>query len=427
MRPGLERTRVLLDYMANPQSAYPIIHITGSNGKTSTSRIASSIVSAHGLAVGSFTSPHLERVEERLGVNGHHATPEAFAEAVADVAPYADLLEQQTGDRPTYFELTAAMAFAWFAERAVDVGVVEVGLGGRLDATNAADATVAVVTGISKEHVNVLGSTISEIAREKLGIVKPGCVLVTGPLPGDAEVEAQRFTDNLGVQRWRYDRDFRVRDAALAVGGWIVDVDGVYDTYEDLMLPLHGRYQTRNLAVAIAAIESLLGRSLDHNALREGVATASSPGRLEVLGRGPLLIVDGSHNEEGMGVLVSALGEEFPSLSWTVVFGVLGDKDLEGMFNHLRGIADRLVVTAPESSRSVDPATLAAVARERLGADIEIHVVDGVEAAVRQALRITRPDEALITTGSLYLAGEARPVLRDISTKERTTTWNAHS
>jgi len=427
MRPGLERTRVLLDYMANPQNAYPILHITGSNGKTSTTRIAASIVSAHGLAVGSFTSPHLERVEERLGVNGHHATPEVFAEAVADVAPFADLLEQHTGDRPTYFELTAAMAFAWFAEKAVDLGVVEVGLGGRLDATNAADATVAVITGISKEHMNVLGSTIAEIAREKLGIVKPGCTLVTGPLPDDAETEAQLVTDTLGVQRWKYDRDFRVRDAALAVGGWMVDVDGVYDTYEDLMLPLHGRYQTRNLAVAIAAIESLFGRPLDHDALREGVAAATSPGRLEVLGRGPLLIVDGSHNEEGMGVLASALREEFPSLSWTVVFGVLGDKDLEGMFDHLRGIAGRLVVTAPRSTRSVDPTTLADIAREQLGPDIEIHVVEGVEAAVRHALRITRPDEALITTGSLYLAGEARPVLRDVSTRERTTTWNRHS
>ena len=249
----------MLDYMANPQDAYPIVHITGSNGKTSTSRIAASIVSAHGLAVGSFTSPHLERVEERLGVNGHHASPESFAEAVADVAPFADLLEERTGDRPTYFELPAAMAFAWFAERAVDVGVVEVGLGGRLDATNAADATVAVVTGISKEHMNVLGSTITEIAREKLGIVKAGSVLVTGPLPGDAEIEAERVTAEVGVQRWKYDRDFSVRDARLAVGGWTVDVDGVFETYEDLVLPLHGRYQTRNLAVAIAAVESIFG------------------------------------------------------------------------------------------------------------------------------------------------------------------------
>jgi dihydrofolate synthase/folylpolyglutamate synthase len=415
MRPGLERTRVMLDYMANPQDAYPIVHITGSNGKTSTSRIAASIVSAHGLAVGSFTSPHLERVEERLGVNGHHASPESFAEAVADVAPFADLLEERTGDRPTYFELTAAMAFAWFAERAVDVGVVEVGLGGRLDATNAADATVAVVTGISKEHMNVLGSTITEIAREKLGIVKAGSVLVTGPLPGDAEIEAERVTAEVGVQRWKYDRDFSVRDARLAVGGWTVDVDGVFETYEDLVLPLHGRYQTRNLAVAIAAVESLFGRPLDQDALREGVASASSPGRLEVLGHRPLLIVDGSHNEEGMGVLASALDEEFPSMSWTVVFGVLGDKDEDGMFDHLQGIATRLVVTAPESSRAADPSALAGIARQRLGPDTEILVIPGVESAIREALRLTGPDDALIATGSLYLAGEARPILKEVA------------
>lgn len=423
MRPGLDRTRVLLDYMASPQDAYPIVHITGSNGKTSTSRIAASVVSAHGLAVGSFTSPHLERVEERLGVNGHHATPDAFAEAVADVAPYADLLEARTGDRPTYFELTAAMAFAWFAERAVDVGVVEVGIGGRLDATNAADATVAVITGVSKEHVNVLGSTITQIAREKLGIVKEGCVLVTGPLPDDAEIEAARVAEEMGVQRWKYGRDFSVRDATLAVGGWMVDVDGVYETYEDLMLPLHGRYQTRNLAVAIAAIESLFGRPLELDALKRGVAGATSPGRLEVLGHRPLTIVDGSHNEEGMGVLVSALEEEFPSLSWTVVFGVLGDKDLDGMFDHLDGIVDRLVVTAPNSKRAVDPETLAHTARERLGSDAEIHVVTGVDAAVKEALRITGPEDALIATGSLYLAGEARPVLRERTER----TWNTHS
>jgi dihydrofolate synthase/folylpolyglutamate synthase len=405
----------MLDYMANPQDAYPIVHITGSNGKTSTSRIAASIVSAHGLAVGSFTSPHLERVEERLGVNGHHASPESFAEAVADVAPFADLLEERTGDRPTYFELTAAMAFAWFAERAVDVGVVEVGLGGRLDATNAADATVAVVTGISKEHMNVLGSTITEIAREKLGIVKAGSVLVTGPLPGDAEIEAERVTAEVGVQRWKYDRDFSVRDARLAVGGWTVDVDGVFETYEDLVLPLHGRYQTRNLAVAIAAVESLFGRPLDQDALREGVASASSPGRLEVLGHRPLLIVDGSHNEEGMGVLASALDEEFPSMSWTVVFGVLGDKNVDGMFDHLQGIATRLVVTAPESSRAADPSALAGIARQRLGPDTEILVIPGVESAIREALRLTGPDDALIATGSLYLAGEARPILKEVA------------
>jgi dihydrofolate synthase/folylpolyglutamate synthase len=419
MQPGLERARALLDFMANPQESYPIVHITGSNGKTSTSRIAASIISAHGLAVGSFTSPHLERVEERLGVNGHHATPEAFADAVADVAPYADLLEQHTGERPTYFELTAAMAFAWFAERAVDVGVVEVGLGGRLDATNVADAAVAVVTGISKEHVNVLGSTIPEIAREKLGIVKPGSVLVTGQLPAEAETEAERTATALGVQRRRYGQDYRIQDAALAVGGWLVDVEGIYETYEDLLLPLHGRYQTRNLAVAIASVESLLARSLDLEALREGVAAATSPGRLEVIGRRPLLIVDGSHNEEGMGVLAESLDEEFPLLSWTVIFGVMGDKDLEGMLGHLQGKVARLIVTAPVSSRAVRPEAIAELARTHFGDRTHVQVVHGVEAAVREAVRTTGADDAVIATGSLYLAGEARPVLRDVARAAR--------
>ena len=414
MRPGLERTRVLLDLMANPQESYPIVHITGSNGKTSTSRIAAAIVSAHGLAVGSFTSPHLERVEERLGVNGHHATAREFADAVADVAPFADLLERRTGGRPTYFELTAAMAFAWFAERAVDVGVIEVGLGGRLDSTNVADGRVAVLTGVSKEHVRVLGATLREIAIEKLAIVKPGSILVTGPLPPEAENEAERRVAELGIQRWKYGVDYRLQDAALAVGGWMVDIEGVYETYEDVFLPLHGRYQTRNLAVAVAAIESLFGRALDPGALREGVAAATSPGRLEVIDHRPLTIVDGSHNEEGFGVLAESLDEEFPLLEWTVILGALGDKDLEGMICHLRGKVRRLFATAPVSDRAIPAEEVAGVARSVLGSDVEVREVAGVEAAVREGIAAAGEDGGVIATGSLYVAGEARPVMRSL-------------
>lgn len=415
MQPGLERTRVLLDLMANPQDTYPIIHITGSNGKTSTSRIAAAAISAHGLAVGSFTSPHLERVEERLGVNGHHATAHEFAEAVADVAPFADLLEQRTGERPTYFELTAAMAFAWFAERAVDVGVVEVGLGGRLDSTNVADGEVAVLTGVSKEHVRVLGSTLREIAIEKLAIAKPGCILVTGPLPAEAEREAQRRVAELGIRRRKYGEDYRLQDAALAIGGWMVTIDGIYETYEDVFLPLHGRYQTRNLAVAVAAVESLFGRALSPEALREGVAAATSPGRLEVIGRQPLTIVDGSHNAEGFGVLAESLDEEFPSLEWTVILGALGDKDLEGMIGHLGGKVGRLFATAPVSDRAIPADKVARVARAALGPGVEVRQVAGVDAAVREGILTAGEDGAVIATGSLYVAGEARPVMRSMA------------
>lgn len=405
----------MLDLMANPQDTYPIIHITGSNGKTSTSRIAASAISAHGLAVGSFTSPHLERVEERLGVNGHHATAREFAEAVADVAPFADLLEQRTGERPTYFELTAVMAFAWFAERTVDVGVVEVGLGGRLDSTNVADGEVAVLTGVSKEHVRVLGSTLREIAVEKLAIAKPDSVLVTGPLPPEAEKEAERRVAELGIHRWKYGEDYRLRDAALALGGWMVDIDGIYETYEDVFLPLHGRYQTRNLAVAVAAVETLFGRALDPEALREGVAAATSPGRLEVIGRRPLTIVDGSHNEEGFGVLAASLDEEFPLLEWTVILGALGDKDLEGMIGHLRGKVRRLIATAPVSDRAISADKVADVARAALGPDVEVRQVAGVGAAVREGIATTGEDGAVIATGSLYVAGEARPVMSSLA------------
>lgn len=410
IRPGLERMRAFLDLLANPQLAYPIIHITGSNGKTSTARMAASILSAHGLNVGTFTSPHLERVEERLGVDGHHATPEEFAAAIADVAPFADLLEAESGERPTYFELTAGAAFAWFAERAVDVAVVEVGLGGRLDATNVADGTVAVVTGISKEHISYLGDTHAEIAREKLAIAKPGSVLITGPLPSEAEAEAVRHGESLGIPRRAFGRDFRLGAVSMAVGGWLVDIDGVYETYSDLYLPLHGRFQTRNLAVAVAAVEELFGRPIGEEPLREGVANVTSPGRLEVIGRQPLLIVDGSHNDEGMEVLGTALREEFPPLRWTVVLGVLGDKDLPSMLKRLNGAIGSVIATAADSDRAVPAQRVAEAARRELGEGVTVETVPRVADAVRRAVEVAGDDGGVVATGSLYVAGEARPV-----------------
>ncbi len=412
VRPGLERMRAFLDLLANPQLAYPIIHITGSNGKTSTARMVASILSAHGLNVGTFTSPHLERVEERLGVDGKHAGAEEFAAAIADIAPFADLLEAESGERPTYFELTAAAAFQWFAERAVDVAVIEVGLGGRLDATNVADGAVAVVTGISKEHVSYLGDTHAEIAREKLAIAKPGSVLITGPLPEEAEKEAARHAETLGIPRRAFGEDFRLGATSMAVGGWLVDIDGVYETYPDLYLPLHGRFQTRNLAVAVAAVEELFGRAVGEEPLREGVANATSPGRLEVIDRQPLIIVDGSHNDEGMEVLASALKEEFPPLEWTVVFGVLGDKDLPSMLRRLDGTIAAVVATEADSERAVPAAQIADVARRELGDGVTIEAVPRVADAVRRGVELAGEEGGVLATGSLYVAGEARPVAK---------------
>ncbi len=412
VKPGLNRMTALLDLLANPHEAYPIIHITGSNGKTSTARIATSLLAAHGLTVGTFTSPHLERVEERVSINGAQATPEEFAQAVADVEPFADLLEQRIGERPTYFELTAAIAFSWFASQAVDVAVVEVGLGGRLDATNAADGRVAVVTGVSLEHVSYLGSTVAQIAREKLAIAKPDSVLIAGPMFGDVDREALAHAASRSIDLRRYGHDFRVAEADRAVGGWLCEVEGIYGTYPELYLPLHGRHQTVNLAVAVAAVEELYGRALSAEAAVEGAGAASSPGRLEVLGHRPLVIIDGAHNEEGFGALADAISEEFPALEWTVVMGVLGDKDLDAMLANLEGVVGHFYATAPDSDRARPPAELAAAARRVLGPDVEVTEIANVPLAVTTARVATPSDGGLVVTGSLYVVGEARPVLR---------------
>lgn len=406
--------RVLLDMMASPQLAYPIIHITGSNGKTSTARIATSILAAHGLVAGTFISPHLERVEERLSLNGATATEHDFAEAVRDVAPFADLLEERTGERPTYFELTAAMAFSWLAAHAADVGVIEVGLGGRLDATNAADADVAVVTGVSLEHIGYLGDTVRKIAREKLAITKPGSVLVTGPLAEEAADEAVRHASALNIPLLQMGADFRLLRAEKAVEGWVCDLRGIYDTYEDLYLPLLGRHQTANLAVAVAAVEGLFGRAASAEAVREGVAQARSPGRMEILGHRPMVLVDGAHNEEGFAALAAALSEELPRFDWTVVMGVLEDKNLEAMLVHLEGRVRRFFATAPVSDRALPARKLAEAARARFGLDVEVRESTPVSAAALEAVRTEPPGGAVLVTGSLYVVGEARQALRRV-------------
>ena len=399
--------------LANPHQAYPIIHITGSNGKTSTARIASSLLAAHGLTVGTFTSPHLERVEERLSINGVEATQEEFAEAVADVVPFADLLEQRVGERPTYFELTTAIALAWFAAHAVDVGVVEVGLGGRLDASNAVDGRVAVVTGVSLEHVSYLGDTVAQIAREKLAIAKPGSVLVAGPMSGEADREALNHAAALSIDLRRYGHSYRLAEAERAMGGWLCEVEGLYGTYPELYLPLHGRHQTVNLAVAVAAVEELFGRALASDAAVEGTAAASSPGRLEVLGHQPLIVVDGAHNEEGFGALAAAMTEEFPPFGWNVVMGVLGDKNLDAMLVHLDGHVSVFYATAPDSDRACPSQEVAHAAKRVFGPGVEVIEVVGVPSAVTRARGATPSGGALLVTGSLYVVGEGRPVLRE--------------
>ena len=409
VKPGLERIEGLLDDMGRPDNGYPVIHVAGTNGKTSTSRFASLLLVAHGLSTGTYTSPHLEKIEERLSINGKVATEEEFALAISDVAAFALLREKGGAEANTYFELTTAAAFALFADKAVNAAVLEVGLGGRLDATNVVDAEVCVLTSIGIEHTEYLGEDVATIAGEKLAIAGPNSILVSGPLPDEALEVAETRARELGIHHRHYGKDFSVLDAERGVGGWLATIAGAEETYEDLFLPLHGRYQLVNLANAVAATEALLGRKLDEEAVRAAVATATVPGRMEVVGTKPLVMLDGAHNADGVSVLADSLEEEYPTTRWQLVLGVMGDKNVEAMMVSLAPLVDGVVTTAPASERSVPPSQLA----ERIGdlVDVPVLVAEEVELAIDMARAEAGPDGAVLVAGSLYLVGEARKLL----------------
>jgi dihydrofolate synthase/folylpolyglutamate synthase len=412
VKPGLERMRGILELMGNPERAYPIVHITGTNGKTTTARIVSALVAAHGLTPGTFVSPHLQRVEERLARHLMVATPEEFAQAITDVAGFVDVWTAQGGAEPTYFELTALAAFSWFATEAVDVGVIEVGLGGRLDATNTADGAVAVVTGVAREHTEYLGDTVEEITTEKVAIAKPGAVLVTGPIPPEAGAVAATRAGEVDIPHRRYGVDFLVAEARLAVGGWLVDVDGVYDRYPEVFLPLHGHHQTVNFAIAVVAVEELLGRPLSLDAVRQGAAGITAPGRLEVVRRHPLVLLDGAHNEQGFAALDETLADEFGVRSWVLVIGVMGDKDREAMIRQLHPrLFSAAIATAAQGARPVAPEDLARSIRAVWGEAVPVETAQPSEAALLRALDLAGVDGAVVVAGSLYLAGELRGAL----------------
>ncbi len=404
--PGLERIRGLLDLMGNPEANYPIIHVAGTNGKTSVARMATLVCVAHGLSTGTFISPHLERVEERISVNGQVPDEETFAQAVQDLKAFADIFESRIGETLTYFELTAALAVSWFAEQAVDAAVVEVGLGGRLDATNAVHGQVAVLTSVGLEHTEYLGDTLEQIAEEKLAIAEEGAVLVTGPLPQPIARLARRTAARLGINAHVYGADFAVEGASPALGGWNVDIQGLHGLYEDIYLPVHGRFQTVNLAVAIAATEALVGRELDHEAVIDGVAAVTAPGRMEPLDTKPLVMVDSAHNAPGFEVLAQALAEEFANTQWVLVVGVMEDKDVVSMIGSIRDRVARVVTTAVDAPRAIPAQQLAEIVAPLV--DVEVGAIDDPTKAVEVAQALAGETGSVLVAGSIYLGGTVR-------------------
>lgn len=381
----------VLEMMGDPHLGYPIIHVAGTNGKTSVTHMAAAVVGAHGLAAGRFTSPHLIEPRERFAI-GSVMSEEDFVQAVADVTAFSDLHEAGGGDGVTYFELTTLMALAWFAERAVDVAVLETGLGGRLDATNLGSAEVSVVTSIGMDHTDYLGDTIEAIAAEKLAILPEGGRLVTGPLPDRAASLASERAGEAGAVWAAYGRDFSVD------GDTEFDLSGVYATYEDLTLAAEGPHQRINFAVAVAAVELWLGRALDPDAVAEAAMTVKVPGRLESAGS---VLLDGAHNPDGTATLAEALrstGQRFG-----LVFGVLGDRDVTAMLRSLAPFVEHLYATAADSDRAQNADAIAAAAAEVLDVPIDTHST--VASALDAAVAAGKP---VLVAGSLYVVGEAR-------------------
>jgi dihydrofolate synthase/folylpolyglutamate synthase len=410
-QPGLGRITELLDLMGRPHEGYPIIHVAGTNGKTSTSRLATLVLVAHGLTTGTFTSPHLQAIEERLAVNGRTATSEEFALAMSDVAAFADLREGAGGEPNTYFELTTAAAFAYFADQAVNAAALEVGLGGRLDATNVVDAEVCVVTSIGKDHTEFLGEDLATIAGEKVAIAGPNAILVTGPLPREALAVAHQHARRLGIQHRRYDTDYGIAEYERVVGGWLVTIEGAETIYPEIFLPLHGRYQLTNLAIAIAACEALVGRKLDVEAVRDAAAVATAPGRMEPLAASPFVMVDGAHNADGVETLVDSLMEEYPTTKWQVLLGVMGEKNVDLILERLGPIARGVVTTAVESPRAMSSGELAKKVMEILP-DVPVVASESVGHAIDMARAEAGVNGAVLVTGSLYLVGKVRSILR---------------
>ena len=403
--PTLDRMQALVELLGSPQVEYGVIHVTGTNGKTSTTRLATDLLVAQGVSTGSYTSPHLQRVNERITWDGEEISDEVLAELLTVIA----LIEPHLPAAPSYFEILTGAAFRLFADVAAEAAVVEVGVGGRWDATNVADAQIAVVTNVSVDHVEYLGPTREAIAAEKAGIVKPGSTLVLGETdPALVPTFLERGAEQILMR----DRDFGVSSNVLAHGGRLVSLFTPLARYDDVFLSLHGAHQADNAAAALTAVECVVGRALSAELVLEVLGTARSPGRLEVVGNQPLVLLDGAHNVAGARSLVTALADEFPPSPRNLVVGLLREKDPNEMLDALDvTAAARVVCCRPPSPRARDPYEVAKAALD-LGVDPErVEAVEAVADAVEHAVEVAGPDEQVVVTGSLYVVGAARAVL----------------
>ncbi|GIF65286.1 dihydrofolate synthase [Asanoa ishikariensis] len=418
----LSKIEELLDVLGSPQRAYPSIHLTGTNGKTSTARMIDSLLRAFGIHTGRYTSPHLETVRERISLDGEPISEEQFVSVYREVEPLAALVDQRHDEPLTYFDMTTALAFATFADAPVEVAVVEVGLGGADDSTNVIQAGVCVITPIGLDHTEWLGDTIEEIAWAKAGIIHKGATVITAAQTEEAARPLLERCAEVGATIAREGGEFGVLRRTIAVGGQVLTLQGLGGEYDEIFLPLHGAHQAQNAAVALAAVEAFLGAGADRQlvveTVREGFASTSSPGRLERVRNAPTILLDGAHNPHGMAATVTALQEEFAFSKLVAVVAVLADKDVAGILDLLEPVVDAVVVTRNTSPRAMPIDDLAAVAIEVFGderVEIAANMPDAIEAAVVLAETEVQGELSgvgVIVTGSVITVAEARTLLK---------------
>ncbi|MFC4603211.1 bifunctional tetrahydrofolate synthase/dihydrofolate synthase [Rhodococcus kronopolitis] len=432
IEPSLTRIAALMDLLGSPQHGYPAIHVAGTNGKTSVTRMIDALLTRMHRRVGRTTSPHLQIATERISIDGKPISPRLYVDTYRELEPYIGMIDAQSeaagGPAMSKFEVLTAMAFAAFAEAPVDVAVIEVGLGGKWDATNVIDGQVAVITPISLDHVEFLGSDLAGIAAEKAGIIKKApeslvprdtVAILAEQTPEVAEVLLRRAVEADAAVA-RENSEFRVLARRIAVGGQQLELQGLGGVYTDIFLPMHGEHQARNAALALAAVEAFLGagadRQLDVDAVREGFASLTNPGRLERVRNAPTVFLDAAHNPDGARALASALADEFDFRKLVGVVAVMGDKDAEGLLTALEPVFDEIVVTHNGSPRGMDIEELANLAVARFGDErvvVAQTLPDAIETAIGIAEDVAEPGEAVsgagvVITGSVVTAGMAR-------------------
>ncbi|RLK55177.1 bifunctional tetrahydrofolate synthase/dihydrofolate synthase [Actinokineospora cianjurensis] len=420
IEPSLARIAALVDLLGSPQRAYPVVHIAGTNGKTSVTRMIDALLTRLGVRTGRFTSPHLQLVTERISLDNAPIDPERYVEVFRDIEPYIAMVDAGSDIRLSKFEVLTAMAYAAFADAPVDVAVVETGLGGAWDATNVADGKVAVITPIGIDHVDYLGPDILGIAGEKAGIIKPDSIaLFAEQTPEVARVLIEQAT-KVDATVARQGLEFGVLNHDVAVGGQVLRLQGLGGVYDEIFLPLHGEHQATNAALALAAVEAFFGagaqRQLDVEAIREGFASVVSPGRLERVRTSPSVFVDAAHNPHGAAALAKALDAEFGFRKLVGVVSVMADKDAAGILSALEPVLTEVVITTNSSTRAMDPDHLANIATDIYGDErvsVYSHLTSAVNAAIELAEETEDPDEpvsgtGVIVTGSVVTAGEVR-------------------